>query len=148
MAIKKERSLKWKSETAFFGMKQPRFPVPADHTTQSQVPWHNDCWDLDLSQVNFTSFTFTAEGEQSEFCLAFAASKWSTCFTWRVFIWGEAWLAFAVSGYNCKSLTLMAESINSTLTKRISNACKFLQHWSKDQICLFYVKVIVTLLRD
>lgn len=50
----------------------------------------------------------------------------------------------AVSGYICESLTLMAECIDSTLTKRMSNACKFLQH-QNSRFVYFMLKLNLTI---
>ena len=116
------------------------------------LAWNNH---LSLSQLIITTqsprlvtsrlheFHFHSWGWAEWNFLAFAARKRSTCLTWRVFIWGAVWLAFAVSGYDCKSLTLKAESIDSTLTKRMSNACKFLSH-QKSKFVYFMLKLSQT----
>ena len=144
MAIKKERSLQWKSETAFFSIKQPPFPIPADYTTQSQVPWAQWLLEPRLVTSRLHEFHFHNWGWEEWIFLAFAASKRSTYLTWRIFIWGAVWLVFAVSGYICESLTLMAECIDSTLTKRMSNACKFLQH-QNSRFVYFMLKLNLTI---
>ena len=145
MAIKKERSLQWKSETVFFGMKQPPFHIPADYnyTISSSLgimiagtqTYHKSTSWVSLSQLRVS---------RVKIFFGFAARKRSTCLTWRVFIWGAVWLVFAVSRYICESLTLMAECIDSTLTKRMSNACKFLQH-QNSRFVYFMLKLNLTI---
>ena len=89
MAIKKERSLQWKSETAFFSIKQPPFPIPADYTTQSQVPWAQWLLEPRLVTSRLHEFHFHNWGWEEWIFLAFAASKRSTYLTWRIFICGQ-----------------------------------------------------------